>query len=241
MADNLIICPVGMPMPKDGRYDMENHWRFTKETRNYETLVVVYNDFEPEPGSYDHIIRMKGHKWQIIREVAKVFDYKKYKYIGCVDDDLITDIQSFNRGLELATKYDFRLWQLSMPNDSSLIYECLRHNPACTFSETNFIEMGSCFFRTDKFEKLLGLLELWNCEVAWGVDKVFCDFLQDTANVVHCATIHQPFRDSYYDHDEAMREMNGFLYNIYPDIMRNHYKREPNWIDRQLTINMFKE
>jgi hypothetical protein len=244
MKNNLIICPVGMPMVTDNRYDMENHWRFTKDFRKYETLAVVYNDFEPEPNSYDHIIRMKGHKWQLIREVSKIFDYKRYNYIGCVDDDLVTDIHSFNKGLELAEKHDFRYWQLSMPHDSDLhpnYHDCLRQKPDCTYTETNFIEMGSCFFRKDKFEKVLELLSLWDCQIAWGVDKIFYDFLQDTANVVHSATILQPHRQSYYDHNFAMQEMNDFLYNKYPNIMRKHYNREPNWVDRQVTLKLFND
>jgi hypothetical protein len=88
---NLIICPVGMEMPHDPRWKKEDHWRWTHNKRNYETLLVVYNDFEPEPGSYDHLIRMKGNKFQIVRNVAHDIPLGKYNYIACVDDDLITE------------------------------------------------------------------------------------------------------------------------------------------------------
>jgi hypothetical protein len=241
MRDNLIICPVGMPMPFDDRWNKNEHWRFTLDKRQYETLVVVYNDFEPEIGSYDHIIRKKGHKWPLIREVCKEFDTSRYKYVGCVDDDLITDIDSFNLGLQLAHKFDFRFWQLSMPNDSSLIYECLKHKPGVLFSETNFIEMGSCFFRQDKFKMLLELLTEWETlQIGWGIDKVFCDYLQDTANVVHAAQIHQPYRDSYYDKSFAMQEMNDFLYHLYPKILHDKHGRKSGFVDRQVTLKEWR-
>lgn len=239
MAKNLIISPIGMPMPHDARWAEENHWRWTKNDRKYETLAVIYNDFEPEPGSYDHILRMKGHKWQIIREVAKVFPIDDYNYIGCVDDDLITDYHSFNSGLSLAEYFDFKYWQLSMPPDSSLIYKCLLNDPSCIFSETNFIEMGSPFFKLDKFKFLMEFISHWNLQIAWGIDKTFYDLFQCPANVVHCAMIHQPIRASYYDKTEAMMEMNDYLNFHYPRILKTVYNRSSNFVDRQDTLRKF--
>jgi hypothetical protein len=241
MPKSLVICPVGMPMPFDARYDSDNHWRYTnKLDREYDTLVVVYNDFEPEPNSYDFILRMKGHKWQIIQKVFETFDYSSYDYIGCVDDDLITDIQSFNKGIKLARMFNSSHWQLSMPHDSSLIYQPLFQDPSCDVSETNFIEMGSCFFRNDQFTKLLKFMKYADFKIGWGIDKVFCDVLESNANVIHVASIHQPFRDSYYDKTDAMNEMNEFLFTKYPKIMQEHYGRNPNWVDMQVTLKKYK-
>ena len=69
MANNLIVCPAGMYIPKDLRWKHEDHWRWTHNERDYETLLIVYNDYEPEPGSYDHIVRIKGHKWQLMQKI----------------------------------------------------------------------------------------------------------------------------------------------------------------------------
>jgi hypothetical protein len=239
MAKNLIICPVGMAMPHDTRWKEEDHWRWTHNERNYETLVVVYNDFEPEPGSYDHILRMKGHKWQIVQEVAKSFPIEDYEYIGCVDDDLITGYQDFNTGLSLAHHFNFQYWQLSMPSDSSLIYQCLFNDPTCHFSETNFIEMGSCFFTLEKFKFLMEFIGHWPLVIAWGIDKTFYDLFQCPANVVHCAQIHQPIRDSYYDKTKAMLEMNDYLNCRYPSILQEYYNRKSNFVDQQQTLKKF--
>ena len=245
MAKNLIICPVGNPMTFKAEYDAENHWRYTnKIKRNYETLIIVYNDFEPEPNTYDHIIRMKGHKWQLIKNVPNVFDISEYQYIGCVDDDLITDIQSFNEGLEIAEAADARLWQLSMIEGSGIIWKCLMQNKECDFAETNFIEMGSPFFRKDIFFKLMDFFKELDFTVGWGIDKMFCDVLETTAHVIHCRSIYHPpntIKPSYYDQSEAYKEMMYYINEVYPRIMRDKYKRE-NWgfKDSQQTLNMYK-
>ncbi len=175
-----------------------------------------------------------------MQAVAKDIPLGKYNYIGCVDDDLITGYQDFNKGLELAEKFNFQYWQLSMPHDSSLIYRPLFNDPSCDFSETNFIEMGSCFFTEEKFRFLMEFIGHWDLEIAWGIDKTFYDLFQCPAHVVHSGMIHQPFRDSYYDKQRAMDEMNDYLYNKYPSILKQHYGRQSNFMDRQDILKKFK-
>lgn len=243
MAKNLIICPVGMGISHDPRWKSEDHWRLTTNERNYETLVIVYNDFVPEPNTYDHIIRLKGHKWQLMRDIAKVFPTSQYKYVGCVDDDLITDYQSFNKGLELAERFNFQYWQLSMPPDSDLhpsYHQCLKNDPTCDFSETTFIEMGSPFFTLEKYLFLADFLTHWDFKVGMGIDRVWFDMFGCPANVVHCAMIHQPFRESYYDKSEATREMYDFMNNKYREIMKTYYGRDVNFVDQLNVLNKFK-
>ena len=242
---NLIICPVGTPITYDSRYDVNNHWRRTNGIkRNYETLVVSYNDFVPEENSYDHILHLKGHKWQIIREVPLHFDVGKYNYIGCVDDDLITDIQSFNLGLTYAENFSFHLWQLSMIEGSGIIYPCLMQNKEWTFTETNFVEMGSPFFELPYFYKAIDFFRELDFTIGWGIDKVFCDVLDCTANVVHAASIYHPpntIKPSYYDQSAAMEEMNRMINEVYPKVMFEKYGKH-NWVfhDIQKTLKAYK-
>lgn len=239
---NLIICPVGMKVPTGTTIDNKDHWRWINNKRNYETLVINYNDFEPELESYDYIIKMEGHKWNLIQEVSKIFPVDNYNYIGCVDDDLITDYKSFNIGLELAEEYNFQYWQLSMPLGSCLhpaYYNCLLQDPTCTFSATNFIEMGSPFFTSEKFNFLMDFLSHWKFKVGMGIDRVFFDLFQCPANVVHCATIHQPFRESYYDNTEATLEMYDFMYDKYAKILRQYYNRESYFVDSLSVIKKY--
>lgn len=242
MANNLIITPVGIPLIFEDRFDKENHWRYTdRAERNYETLAVVYNDYVPEPNTYDHILHMKGHKWQIIRELPKIFDFSKYKYIGCIDDDLVTDIASYNTAFELATNFDLPFWQLSIIEGTS--YKCCAFDSECDFSETNFIEMGVPVFRNDMFFKILDFFNELDIDVGWGVDKMFCEVLQTPGYVFHTGSMYHPpnhIKPSYYDQKEAMKEMNYMISEVYPRIMRDKYKREDwQFIDSQVTFRKF--
>lgn len=239
---SLIITPVGNKIPTDQRWNEADHWRWTYNDRDYETLAIVYNDFTPEEGSYDYILKMKGHKWPLIRDIRSIFPIDDYDYIGCVDDDLITNYYSFNAGLELAKAFNFQYWQLSMPDYSDLhpsYRNCLQQDSKCTFAETTFIEMGSPFFKRDRFMFLIDFLKHFELKIAWGIDKTFYDLFQCPSHVVHCAAIYQPIRESYYDKSEAMFEMNKYLYEDYPRVVREVYNREPNFIDRQVTLKKY--
>lgn len=242
MDNNLLIVPCGKPITFHDAYDKENHWRFTnKEKRLYKTLLVMYNDFEPEENSYDFKIKIDGkHKWEKVRDIPDVFDLSPYHYIGCIDDDQITDIWNMNRGLEMARRFDFKFWQLSMLEGSSIWYDCLKQNKEWDFSETNFIEMGNCQFRFDIFQDLQKLLHEWKeIGIAYGLDKVFTDFLGVNPNVVHNASIFHPYHESYYDKNKAMIDMHRFLYTEYPEIVKNLKGRESRFTDVQQTVNAF--
>lgn len=222
---SLIICPVGCPITFDDRYNKKEHWRFTNVAeREYTTLAVIYNnDFSPEPHSYDFSLRASGHKWQLIKQMAKIVDLSVYDYIGCVDDDLITDIDSFNYGIRLAREHDFKFWQLSMIEGSGIIYDCLKQRPQWNYSETTFIEMGSPFFRLDKFQHLCNFMSQFDFEVGWGLDKVFCDVLRSRPNVVHKKSIYHPpneIKPSYYNQARAMLEMQNMITSVYPKAMK---------------------
>ena len=84
MNKALIISPTGCPILSD---DVSNHWRQCKPERTYETCLVLFNDFVPEPNTYDSIIKETGIKWHIIPKIAKRINWEDYDYIGCWDDD----------------------------------------------------------------------------------------------------------------------------------------------------------
>jgi hypothetical protein len=240
MKNNLIICPVGSEMPHDPRWKEEDHWRWTHNDRDYKTLVVVYNDFEPEPGSYDYLIRKKGLKWNLIPDVCKEFDWQDYDYIGCFDDDYLTDFKSINRSLEIARLYDFRLFQQSLT--SWTVYPCLKQNKDFTFTETNFIELGVPFFRNDIFRKVLRFLNDYRYEKSdWGIDKVLCYYLQLTAHVIHEVSIEHMRPDvSSYSKEDGFREMNYLMTDFFPKYMKEKFNMNYVYTDKQETLRGWK-
>lgn len=240
MNKALIITPTGRPIYHHEDYDKDNHWRYTKPERTYETCVVVYNDFQPEPGTYDYIIRRKGLKWNLVPEVSKIINWEDYDYIGVWDDDYATDIQSINKSLAYARRYDFRLFQQS--TTSFQTYDCLKHNPEFAFTETNFIELGVPFFRNDIYRKVLRFLNDYRYEKSdWGIDKVLCYYLQASAHVVHETTVRHMLPDeSTYNKEDGFREMEYLMRDFFPKYMRDNFGLEYQYSDVQQTIRAYK-
>lgn len=236
MNKALIITPTGAPLFFDDEHDKTNHWRFTKPERTYETCVVVFNDFQPEPGTYDYIIRKKGLKWNLIPEVAKVINWEDYDYIGCWDDDYVTDIQSVNSALALARQFDFRLFQQSLT--SWTVYPILEHRNDVVFTETNFIELGVPFFRNDIFRKVLRFLNDYRYEKSdWGIDKILCYYLQASAHVIHNTTVKHVRPESSYSKEDGFREMNYLMTEFFPKYMKEKFGLEYKYVDKQFVIN----
>ena len=241
MANNLIVCPVGMSMPTDPRWKDQDHWRWTHNERDYETLLIVYNDFEPEPGSYDHLIRHKGHKWQIMKAVARDIPLGKYNYIGCVDDDLITDIQNLNRAFELAKERNLKVFQLSVTNDSDVFYPILRNQPGVKYTKTNFIEVMGPVIHTSLIPLCLDLWNKYEIYSGWGFDKVLCDLTKEDAAVIHCSQMYHPKKESSYDKSDAFAEMDKLLYDVFPKFMKEHYNEEWNFTESQVEKEIILE
>jgi hypothetical protein len=222
----IIFVPTGnYPDKFDDRYDKNAHWRSKHPDRTYEIVSCVYKEgFEPDPNTYDYVYHIRGHKWHMVRDVFNQFDYTKYDYVGCIDDDEITDVWNLNRGLEMARRFDFRLWQLSMAEGSDI-----------------FIEMGVPVFRSDVFAKILKALNNWKeFEVGYGLDKAYCDIAQSHAHVVHNASIYHPPRNAYYDKTSSMKELNDFMTTIYPKMAREVFGHDSMMIDQQVTYHRFK-
>lgn len=240
----LIITPTGCPLYFDDNYDKNNHWRFTKSERTYETCLVVFNDFQPEPGTYDYIIRKKGLKWRLIPEICEIIKWENYDYIGCWDDDYACDIQSVNQALSLARRYDFRLFQQALKESTVTWspYPCLKENKELSFAETNFIELGVSFFRNDIFRKVLSFLNDYKYEKSdWGIDKILCYYLQATAHVIHEVTVKHMRPESSYSKDDGFREMHYLMYDFFPKYMKEKFNIDYIPSDVQKTLKGYKK
>lgn len=231
----LIITPTGTNMFFDDAYDRNNHWRMRKPERTYDVCVVVFkDDFEPEPGTYDMIIRKKGLKYKLVPQVCDMIKWENYDYIGTWDDDYCTDIQSVNRALELARQNDFRLFQQAVTSYNT--FPCLRHNPEWIFSETNFIESGVPFFRNDIFKKFLQFLRDYDYKVSeWGIDKILCYLLQCTSHVVHETTIKHMRDESWYSKEDGFKEMDYLMRDFFPKYMKEKFNIDYEYNDSQVT------
>jgi hypothetical protein len=246
MHKALIITPTGCPMYFDDDYDKDNHWRFTKKERTYETCVIGFReDYVPEQNSYDYFFHYSiRHKWKQLPELLEFLrtnglKWEEYSFIGYWDDDYCSDIRSVNRALELARQFDFPFFQQSLT--SWTVYPCLEHDPNITFAKTNFTEMGVPFYRTDVFSKVLKLLRDYQYkESEWGIDKIMCDYLRLPAYVVHETTIKHMRRESWYDKTNAFAEMNYLMKEWFPKYMRDQFGVEYKYHDTQVILEKYK-
>lgn len=246
MEKALIITPTGAPMFFDDAYDRKNHWRYAKGDRTYETCVVGFkSDYVPEPESYDYFFHYPiRHKWKQLPELLEFLNtqgiyWYNYDYVGYWDDDYCTDIQSVNKALMIARERDFRLFQQSLISWTG--YDCLKQNTEYAFTETNFIEMGVPFYRADIFKKVLTLVGDYKYnESEWGIDKVLCYYLRQTAHVVHECSIKHMRRESWYDKTNAFREMEFLMREWFPQYMKKNYGIDYAYTDVQETIAAYK-
>ena len=243
MHNALIISPTGCPMYFDDDYDKDNHWRYTKPERTYETFVVGFReDFVPEPDSYDRFVHYPiRHKWKQVPELLDIFNIKwyNYDYVGIWDDDYCTDIQSVNRSLELARQFDFPFFQQSLR--SWTVYKCLEQDTSCNFTKTNFTEMGIPFYRQDIFRKVLRLLNDYQYkESEWGIDKIMCDYLRLPAYIVHEVSAKHMRRESWYDKSNAFREMDYLMKDWFPKYMKEKFGLDYSYHDNQVVIEKYK-
>ena len=236
----LIVVPVGNPVEKfikQSNYPIkiEDHWRWIKNDLNYEILAVQYGDFVPEKGSYDILEKIKGQKWEIIKQLDNRFDLTDWEYVGFYDDDLIADYNTINNSFEYARENNLKAFQLSLAHGSESQYPCTQWLPNAEISTTNFIEIMCPVFNRINLAKVLDLIGEYPLKHAWGLDYVFSEYLQVDLNVLHQYRLFHPSRPdtgSSYNKDEAMKEMNDFLYDIYPSIMKK--------LGRDVTIDYSK-
>jgi hypothetical protein len=218
--------PVGIPLANHPAYDAENHWRLTKPNRNYEVVAYTYNDFQPETGTYDTIIRDKGFKWELAKHFLETFDYTDYDYIGFWDDDLVTDIQSINRAIEIATEKDIKLFQLSTIAGSDSSHGILHQDLSKVYSVTNFNEGMGQFIHSSLIPTVLQFFKHHNVKSGWGFDLIMSSICKERCAVIHEVSMYHPSKPSYYDKSKAHKEMEKILNEVYPNFMRDQYKED---------------
>ena len=224
---SLIFCPVGIPMSFHRDYDPENHWRYTKDTRMYETVVYQYKNFDIEPNSYDQLIRDTGWKWDLAKHFLDTFDCRSYEYIGFWDDDLVTDIQSVNCALTIAKEKDIKLFQMSLNSDSEKQHLITFQNHDKKYALTNFVEGMGTFIHSSMIPTLMKFWKYHEVKSGWGFDIVLSSILKAKTGIMHEVSMHHvPKHNPYYDKSAAFAEMDHILKEVYPKFMKDTYNEE---------------
>ena len=238
---NLVFCPVGSPLTFDDRFDKENHWRYTKPHRLYETFVVQYGSFVPEGGTYDALTQQRGFKWNLARDLLDKIGYQKYEYIAFLDDDLITDIDNLNRAFTLAKEKNLKAFQLSVTDDSDVFYPILRNNSDYKYTKTNFIEVMGPVIHTSLIPLCMELWNKYDIYSGWGFDKILCDLIKEDAAVIHCSQMFHPKKYSSYDKSAAFAEMDKLLFDVFPKFMKEKYNEDWTFKESQIEKEIYME
>jgi hypothetical protein len=247
--ENLIIVPVGNPIDKFVKQlnypmDVKDHWRWVREERNYQVVAVQYSDFEPEEGTYDHLIKMKGFKWPIAKELSKQFDMTEWEYIGFYDDDVILDWKKMNRSFEIAKDKNFKAFQISLEKGSESQWPCTQQTEGISHSFTNFIEIMCPVFSRSVLPQFMKLANAYDVYTGWGLDYVLAEYLDIKPAVIHEVTMFHPPRPdtgSGYDKSKAFAEMDLLLNTVFPAEMEKQGRKIINDYSRftDKTIDMF--
>lgn len=242
--DAIIFCAAGIPIHHyEKEYDKDNHWRFTKDHRQYETAVYMYKDYDIESNSYDYLVRdIKGFKWQIAYKFLKEFDFSNYEYVAFFDDDVITDIQSINRAINIAKERDFKIFQLSTVDGSEHTHQVLFQNKSLITSTTNFVEGMGPFFHVSLIPSLLEFWKFHEVKSGYGFDLLYTEITNSKAGVIHEVSMFHPpksfygYVPKYYDNSEAENEMYHILVNVYPKFMKAVYNKDTGPFDRRYIV-----
>jgi hypothetical protein len=241
MSDNLIICPVGIPLNFDDRFDKDNHWRYTKENRLYKTIAFQYSDFSPPKNTYDELVQMTGFKWSIAKEWLKTIDYTQYEYIGFMDDDVVTDIQTMNRAITIAREKQFKIFQLSMTDDSDCFWKILKNKPQVKYAVTNFVEVMGPFIHSSLIPICMELWDEYDIYTGWGFDKVICELTKTDAAVIHDCQMYHPKRTSTYQRHRGFSEMDFLTNHVMPRFMKKKYNEDWSFVERYIEKEILLE
>lgn len=242
--NNLIICPVGNPISFSEHFNAQEHWRYTKQKRNYETTIISYKDpntFLPEDNTYDHIFFEKGQKWNVIKKLLKTIDYTKYEYIGFFDDDLITDIDNINQSLELANDKKIKIFQLSLTPDSEVFHRSvLGNNPNLKYAITTFVEVMGPFIHSSLIPLVLEFWDEYDINSGWGFDMILKDITKTDLAVIHKCQMYHPKKETSYPKDDAIKEMHHVLLNVCSKFMKKKYNEDWRFLGEDIkTLKVF--
>jgi hypothetical protein len=247
--DAIIFCAAGIPIHTyDKEYDKDNHWRYTdKLERQYETAIYKYKDYNIESNSYDYLVdNVKGFKWQIAYKFLTEFDFSNYEYVAFFDDDVITDIQSINKAINIAKENDFKIFQLSTVDGSEHTHQILFQNRTLQWSTTNFVEGMGPFFHVSLIPSLLEFWKFHEVKSGYGFDLLYTEITSSKAAVIHEVSMFHPPKSfygyvyKYYDNSEAEQEMAHILMNVYPKFMKEVYGKDTGPFNRQYIVYDYK-
>jgi len=238
--------PVGRNLNFHEKYKNEDHWRYTKNDRCYDIILLPYDkSFVPQEGTYDILLpSMHGMKWEIVQYFLNTYDYSGYEYVGFFDDDIITNYQSLNFALKLAEEHHMNIFQLSLSEGSSVNEPITKkiEERNLLYTITNYVECMCPIFHISMIPGLKEILSYCNPWIGWTIDLIYSRCLRTHCNIIHAVSMfHTPpapeqwlevepggfILQTSYKRDAALQEAINLSDNIFPTIYKKMHNKPP--------------
>lgn len=145
--DNLLIIACGQNA-------LHQQWLELHTDFNFDLCLLVYDDTEYQDHnskSAKYIFKRKAYKWSNIANFITKSVYKPYKYIGILDDDILTNIPTIHNLFEYGKRLDFDLFQPALSHDSYFSHGATLQIPNADFHLLNTVEIMNPFFSNRAF------------------------------------------------------------------------------------------
>lgn len=163
--DYLLVSRVG---PRS----LHRHWLQGGE-RSFDMLISAYDEtVEPLPASEAMFEYRPGPKVAGYGAIITAHEalFRRYRYVGFFDDDLLADAATLSAMFVLADRHGAKIAQPALDRRSFYTYACLLHHPGFTLRHVNYIEMMCPVFRTDV---LLAIAPLFHLGFESGIDLLW--------------------------------------------------------------------
>mmetsp|Transcript_15121 Transcript_15121/g.19866 ORF Transcript_15121/g.19866 Transcript_15121/m.19866 type:complete len:552 (+) Transcript_15121:274-1929(+) len=145
----------------------------TKIPCNFDVFVVYYvNDTSIRVNAtFEKVLPSTIGKFPTLYNEYKANPsfFSQYSAIYVLDDDILIDGNRINQLFEYRWQYDLWILQACRTGGTYNELKCQEPN-ACGFRYTNFVEVGTALFRTDKLELFFKDHYCGDCLASYGVD-----------------------------------------------------------------------
>jgi hypothetical protein len=158
-----------------------------------------------------------------------------------MDDDVVTDIQTMNRAITIAREKQFKIFQLSMTDDSDCFWKILKNKPQVKYAVTNFVEVMGPFIHSSLIPICMELWDEYDIYTGWGFDKVICELTKTDAAVIHDCQMYHPKRTSTYQRHRGFSEMDFLTSHVMPRFMKKKYNEDWSFVERYIEKEILLE
>ncbi len=182
-------------------------------SERFDYKVVVYDDHTPAASAFGQceLIRRRGHKWILAKELLVPEICAAYDYIFIWDADIDITLFDVSRFLDLLYRNKLQMAQPSLTPDSYFTWELTVQRPDRPGRFSDFVEIMVPVFSAAAWVTFRDMIRLENNPWGYGYDlfaKSVCEF--DAMGIVDCTPVRhlQPvhFRQEALDALEALQQ-----------------------------------